>query len=103
MTLLAVLAICCAGTARGQYQPSYQWGFDDNVANCANYNCFFVANKTPTGATANLKQISSGADGYTVGVDPNGSLWTLPMFVSGGSVAVTRAVGNQHGRGAVRK
>jgi hypothetical protein len=70
----------------------------NNLGNCVTHNCFLLNNNKDTGGTISLTQVTSGLDGYTVGVTSTGSVYQLPFAVSGGPLWTSQSVygtGNQ--------
>lgn len=55
----------------------------NNLASCASTNCFKLLNTDNTGQTVpEVAELSTGYDGYVVGVDVDGYAWTLPPISS---------------------
>jgi hypothetical protein len=71
-----VMATALSGS---QYTGSEQYQVVDNQPNCATHNCWLLTNTGSGGGAVSFAQISSGFNGYTLGLDGVGNLWNLPF------------------------
>ena len=85
-TLLASSCWCLGqGIGTSNYTATASYSIVDNQTNCQTNNCFIVTDTQSNGtAKTNFISISTGQDGYVLGLDATGELWTLPIAAATG-------------------
>jgi hypothetical protein len=78
LTLVALLPTV-ATAQTNHYTGTEQYQVVDNQSNCVTHNCWILTNTGSGGGAVSFAQISSGFDGYTLGLDGAGNIWSLPF------------------------
>jgi hypothetical protein len=84
--LFSFAQLLAQGIGQANYAKYDSYGIVDNLGNCVTQNCLLQTSMTTTGTNVVLTQVSSGFDGYVLGVDASGSFWTLPFATTSKSL-----------------